>query len=413
MVTTWLYFGLKFYRAKLTTKKRLLGVTKKILLTCPPSWLDRNQFQIIVKAIESDIYLLNQYGIKITTKGQWLPNGSFHQIHDYVWIYEHTTHATPSSTDYSQISSFFSVSVGEEDIRLCLDSSHHHFKLNSFFYSNRTLSGVVNKILSCSPDTSIDKVALQQYKDSFESCKENTKDDEGPFAFKYNFWDCTFDIDENTWMKRLVGALKEYLPDLRQNISFTANKGPEFKSSLEYYSSVRNIHSHSNISPFQGSPDILIHHSVPVQVAGEDESPMANENDMGVSSPSMTDSGYLAFEVTKQQNKCNVKYDSMPEKVGELLGNMWWIAVSCILKRQIVKGKTVDETSVKGLFVDKSHGTIELIATFCINGFEDEVPVQHRLHIDGPAGSGVLSPESLCSSLLKILGNPSVSSCHK
>ena len=67
-------------------------------------------------------------------------------------------------------------------------------------------------------------------------------------------------ISENLWSKRLVGCLRNILPGLKDHIHYTGDDGLEFASIQSKVSTLAaNL---SGCYPFQGAPDITVHHSI-------------------------------------------------------------------------------------------------------------------------------------------------------
>ena len=60
-----------------------------------------------------------------------------------------------------------------------------------------------------------------------------------------------------------------------------------------------------------------------------------------------------------------------PEKLGELIANMSWMAAAKVVKC-VLKNKSIDEVVVmEGFLLDKIHGTLHVEVIFCFSKFHD------------------------------------------
>lgn len=314
---------------------------------------------------------------------------SFGAINDKktIWIFHHGCHANPSNTKFSQIANLLEIQT--EDNHLICSESHDHFLLDSFFYDNTALIRNLQQQLRCMDENNY---YLPKLEESLERVTKFVAEPEvdrcvvHPYSYKFKANENVFSIDGNTWTKRLVGSLKNFISD---EVTYTGDIR-DFRVNFSGYSSISegSIGSHVSASIFRGTPDIIIKKDHPVVVTYCDDD--GGDANMSIEeiSPEMISSGDSDYFIVKQQNAMTAVSHGLPEKLGELVANMWWIATAKVIKR-ILKGKEVDETIVEGFLLDKAHGAIHLKVTFHLNN------TQHTLTVLS-CTNGILLPSVLC-----------------
>lgn len=343
--------------------------------------------------IKKDLESLDNIRLGCKTKkeklGTWNNDQHcFKPITKDTWMFHHGRHANPSSTKLSQISSIIEVD-NEDTGTLYCNESHQHFLLDSFLYDNSALI-----------------CRLQQVRQSEEVIKTIEqfmlnpvmKGEVHPYAYKFQPNESVYSIDENTWTKRLVGSLRKYL---HSEVIYSAET-KDFRENFACYTSIPegSIASHVQISIFRGSPDTIIKRN-PVTIVkeeeeddSEDEPMIAGEEMLSMSDMmSSADSDYFIGETSKgetskQQNQMNAVVHGLPEKLGELVANMWWMGTAKLVKR-ILKGKGTQDITIEGFLLDKAHGALHVHMTFHLDG------TKHKLKVLSCA-NGVLSSDILC-----------------
>ena len=327
---------------------------------------------------------------KKETVSTWQSEGEFKPIDEErtIWLYHHVRHANPSNIKFSQIASILKVENIGIEVTPCDDQTHHHFLLESFFYNNTALlSHLINK-----QKTSEKQQQMISELEQFLKEPEVKKGVVHPFAYKFKPDESIYAIDENTWTKRLVGSLCHYLPD--DEVQYTAET-KDFRVNFATYSMISegSVSGHLPVSIFRGTPDIIIKR-IPILIPKNNDDSDDDRDDesppMSISADmiSLGDSDSFIGELAKQQGQMNVVMHNLPEEIGELIANMWWIATAKVVKRALKK-KEIDKIEVNGFLIDKPHGSIHVKMIFQLN---------YQLHTLTVLSTtnGILSSDVLC-----------------
>lgn len=175
-------------------------------------------------------------------------------------------------------------------------------------------------------------------------------------------------------------------------MSYTADTR-DFREIFAHYSKVPvgSIGSHLNVSIFRGTPDTVIKRNPVTVVSGYDYNTDAEDDSLRMSTEdlaSMTssaDSDYFIGEIVKPQNLMTAVVHGLPEKLGELMSNMWWMATAKLVKCLL----TTSDIIMEGFLLDKAHGGLQVQMTFRLDGSP------HTLKVLSCA-NGILSSDILC-----------------
>lgn len=193
---------------------------------------------------------------------------------------------------------------------------------------------------------------------------------------------------ENSWTKRLVGCLRNILPKLTDRIHYTGDDVLEFASIQSKISSLpANL---SGCYPFQGAPDITIHHSISIC----NDCTSYEENG---SSDESGDSEIIEHGLSKipEEQHC--------PKLGQLVAGMHMILVRKVRKKFLSGKASVKQTSVstKGIFLNRGFGAMLCTLLIPIGNGATTQTTTPELHIDEKM-YGALSPETLCCYLTRV-----------
>ena len=193
---------------------------------------------------------------------------------------------------------------------------------------------------------------------------------------------------ENSWTKRLVGCLRNILHKLTDRIHYTGDDVLEFASIQSKISSLpANL---SGCYPFQGAPDITVHHSISIC----NDCTSYEENG---SSDESGDSEIIEHGLSKipEEQHC--------PKLGQLVAGMHMILVRKVRKKFLSGKASVKQTSVstKGIFLNRGFGAMLCTLLIQIGNGATTQTTTPELHIDEKM-YGALSPETLCCYLTRV-----------
>lgn len=417
-----MYLGLRFHKAELLVPVSVT-IGNSIIISSCPKWMTSAMYTSIICAIEADYLLLNYcFPPKKKKKQQqkWVVDGTFTRIDETeCFVYHHTVHTASSAALYSNFyhSSVFETTKEEKIIQPCKATDHDHHLLSNFFRSNPQLKAYLQfeleqkrmfleelKVGTLRTHMVNQTEKLKEYLEELESFVNLPDQNSMLFAYNVDHMEGGLLCNEDVWTKRLVGGLERILPTCvfvhgEVDVMFSADT-KEFNKSLSKYSRLDAVSasSHTGISVFHGTPDIIIKDKpLTVNVSADADMVSDEDDDQDVDSVnnSSAKSDYL---VNEQCHQMNVLFHDLPEKSGELLANMFWLAKCKILKRYKL-GKPLKETKIKGMLLDRQHGAVILALQFHISSFEEQN--YHQLHILNQM-SGTMDTDILCGHIQEL-----------
>ena len=360
------YFGLTFCHLK-------TRISDTVLSRIPFSIFRQDISEEIGKVIQQDIRKLNSN--LVGGKKGFKLNGSFVKLDDKnIYVYEHSEHATCSSTTLSQLSGCVRVDRCEDDLVNCTCSAHA--SLLPFFVGNKAVLSQYKAHIS--------NTGIQSEVTKLEKIIRGEESSEGtPYVTPISSF--AFNWQENDWTKRLVPCIQKLFPD--RTVTFTATMGLSWTTDLlKVCLKIGDIATKRQFL-FCGSPDVVITKNRMVSLG--DATQLELEESSG-------EEGLV--ENSRQPNPMQGISDSaFPEKLGEVFSGLYILLVSKILRKIGKRRDVLREFKVKGLLLSKVYGGIHCILSVHLkDGASD-------LNFKVIGYNVLLEPSSLCTLLHNII----------
>lgn len=207
------------------------------------------------KAIDEDVNSLRRANFPDT---KWSVTGCFVEVADSsIWVYQHASYVMASKVYYRNIKASVNLTYLPPLLQTCRTGRNHHL-LEPFFCDNIAL-----------------QVAWSDHPDLLQELDGVPADvTEGIFAARGVSTLSGLDFDENTWTKRLVGALKRHLP--KHDAKYTADDATRFRIVQSQYSLLGTSSDVVECYIFRGCTDIRIGKTIVVDV--EDDPPSSGDD---------------------------------------------------------------------------------------------------------------------------------------
>lgn len=331
------------------------------------------------KLIDADIKLLRKAEFRTEDSKGWSVSGSFQRVRtSNVWVYMHATHVSASNAEYNNFAHCLDVEKYREPYDYCRDRSNHYI-LQPFFSDNTSLQDDWEYEVSKAGEHEQLRALLQQLKSQMAGLME-----EDLFSFQVCHNGCMW--DENTWSKRLVGALRQHLPN--QTATYTAEDGLKFKSKAASRSGLDSLEL-VKCFLFHGSTDITLKDSTL----------------LAVEYPPPHDSQSSGDEKCIENGKKSDPIQEYPPKIGQLWACMHISIVEKCLRMFLQQKPITDKLGTNGMYINKSSGSsLASMEIPIVKVADNHVTVPRaRLRVSEPRCS-VLSAPSLCHALFLLTG---------
>ena len=318
-------------------------------------------------------------------KSSWSISGSFKHVNDTnIWLYQHSSYATCSSVKFSNFSNVLDIEHRKAEYPLCPYKDHDNFKV--YFEDNLCLMQYLEHTCKLNPEEQAKLQMLQRLKHAFQVRDASNTPFETPGLPDQR----GIQFDENAWSKRLARALQELLLEFGMTVTFTGKEGLQFDTFQSKRSTLPCTSVVVSSYLFHGAPDILIDDNPIVSVEMEEET----EEGHYVNGNHVIDCGKQAMGLICE----------FPEKLGELVANMYIANVQRVMKS--LKEERIGQRNIetRGLFLHKA--VCGLTCSLVIPMFEvgaKELPQESSKIIIDELYSKSLEPSSLCYYIQKLL----------
>lgn len=224
--------------------------------------------------------------------------------------------------------------------------------------------------------------------------------DDGIFASQGAVDSSGNEWEENTWTKRLVGALQRHLPN--HNVKYTAELGLRFATTQSPLSGLGTDSRVLRCYIFRGSSDSTITTTNKVVPLG-----------VGATPPAAATGGQSPQSEEESIAKQAAPQSKFPPKLGQLAST---IHISLVQKaaRMFLKHKRIENVlSVSGLYIDKSSLPLIVCLSMPVVCATDSCPQpipRANLEVTNPRCT-VLSKARLCKALQVLLGTVGSTRC--
>ena len=213
----------------------------------------------------------------------------------------------------------------------------------------------------------------------------------------------SWQLMEDEWTTGLYYSLPPYLPS-GTTARLTFAQGKVFGNFHQIFS---GIACPSTVYMFHGAPDIILNTQKPSQVDGGND----NEEEMDVYYDAVMDvAGYYSYmdesdtsadELEFVRGTVPVQKSQIPEKVGQVIAALHFLAASRILKNLVNKKRILRSVTVKGSLVDKNNGVI-----VCQLTMEPSLATSNvRTKVSCIEQSGRLTGSSICHHIQELCNN--------
>lgn len=205
-------------------------------------------------------------------------------------------------------------------------------------------------------------------------------------------------LPEDSWTIRLYHSLPRYLPK-GSILRLTYPKGKEFTTFQSCYSKV----ACARMFLFHGAPDMILTAKKMSRVCVSDSNESNDGCDDEIDSIIQVltvyplDNGSDSSEVDSVIEVADVKVPMakvlpLPEKVGQLVAELHFIALAKIIRNFIKNERFIETVVVKGILVDKSNGIIK--CKLNVKASTSIAPCPFMVHRIG--SNGALNTQALC-----------------